>query len=289
MRFRFLFFILLVIVIVPRSVSAASFYFGTDTQTVSDDTVFEVGVFVDTEGELINAVSGDISIPADVSIERVEDGQSLITLWTKRPSVGDGSITYEGIIPGGFSGKDLYLFSFFARASRVGSLSFASTHDRVLLNDGLGTDTSIHEGNLMLTVLSTTGEDVTGEEDRIPPEGFTPVIITDPSLYEGKMTLVFSATDKQSGIDHFEVAEYRAGLAALFSGKNWVPAASPYLLLDQTGRSLVGVRAVDKSGNIREVDVGPYHAINPITSSAIWVVALAILGGILAFFFVRKK
>jgi len=61
---------------------------------------------------------------------------------------------------------------------------------------------------------------------------------------------VFGTQDKGSGIDHYEVAESdnpfvnEANLV-------WRRAESPELLQDQSGRSTVYVKAVDRDGNVR--------------------------------------
>lgn len=257
-------------------------YFGTNAVTVPPSTLFEVGVFVDTEGETVNAVSGSVSLPEHVTVDRIEDGKSLISLWVNKPTLDNGAISYEGIIPGGFTGPDLYLFSFFATADQIGDLNFSTDGARVLLHDGAGTDADVREASMKISVAEGATLDASEIIDDIPPEDFTPIITTDPSLFDGALVLIFSTTDKGSGIDHYEVAEYGKGF---FAVKTWEKAEGPYKIQDVTGKKTIAVRAVDVSGNIREVSVRQGgEGISPLAYGIFAILGLALLA-----LFVRSK
>ena len=79
--------------------------------------------------------------------------------------------------------------------------------------------------------------------------------------------MVFATIDKTSGVDYYEVKE----------GKHdFQRAESPYLLEDQSLRSKISVRAVDKAGNERIAEIIPPFKVS-------WkdiVILLAILIGI---------
>jgi len=80
--------------------------------------------------------------------------------------------------------------------------------------------------------------------DATPPEEFQPQIVE----IEGKKYLVFVSQDKTSGIDYDEVKEGKG---------DFKKAISPYLLEDQSLRSKISVRAVDKAGNERIAEILP--------------------------------
>jgi hypothetical protein len=73
--------------------------------------------------------------------------------------------------------------------------------------------------------------------------------------------VTFSTTDKQTGIDYYEVRETdeRGNIPGTREAPQWtrVPANEPYVLLDQNLESLVEVRAVDKAGNERIASLSP--------------------------------
>ena len=79
--------------------------------------------------------------------------------------------------------------------------------------------------------------------DSTPPEEFTPVIGSDPTIFGGAKFLSFSTVDKTAGISHYMV---KVGLFSFLK-----QATSPY----QLNRPLIGdnitVQAIDNAGNIR--------------------------------------
>jgi len=88
--------------------------------------------------------------------------------------------------------------------------------------------------------------------DSTPPEDFKPKIGRDPAVFEGKYFLSFATTDKTSGIDHYEVLEQKRTLV-----RGEKAAESPYLLKDQSLKSKILVKAVDKAGNERISEIIP--------------------------------
>ncbi|MCK4592561.1 hypothetical protein KAT63_03955 [Candidatus Parcubacteria bacterium] len=90
--------------------------------------------------------------------------------------------------------------------------------------------------------------------DTTSPKEFTPQIID----IEGMKYLVFATTDAASGIDYYKVSE--TGLNWLGNIKpkqetKWEIAKSPYLLKDQSLKSIIKVKANDKAGNERLSEV----------------------------------
>ena len=84
--------------------------------------------------------------------------------------------------------------------------------------------------------------------DNEPPEIFQPQIVEDNLIYGGRPVLVFQTQDKGSGIDHYEV---RIGAGG------FIRAESPYPLDKKAIGSVVYVRAIDRAGNERTVNVRP--------------------------------
>ncbi len=84
--------------------------------------------------------------------------------------------------------------------------------------------------------------------DSTPPQDFKPEIGQESSVFEGKYFLSFATTDKTSGIDYYEVREGKG---------DWKIAESPYLLKDQSLKSKILVKAVDKAGNEKIAEISP--------------------------------
>ena len=90
--------------------------------------------------------------------------------------------------------------------------------------------------------------------DVIAPEDFNPIVGKDADLLNGNNFVAFSTTDKGEGVDHYEVRETFWGI----EGKYEI-TQSPYVLKDQTLKSTIYVKAVDKSGNERIEKINPQN------------------------------
>lgn len=232
----------------------------------------EVFVLLDTQGELVNAVEGTITVPGDASLVLL--GSSVIPLWVERPSAA--SLRFSGIVPGGFIGKDGVLFSFIPKNS--GQLTVTPRDVAVLLNDGKGTPIEVTAESRTVQI-PVDGAAYAVEDTNIPD--FSEVrIARDPALYDGKWFVLFNAQDAGTGVARYEVAERRGDATDNVEQLAWRPATSPALLEDQSRRSTVFVRALDGVGNARIESVGPAssQANNPYAAlggAALLVLLLA--------------
>ncbi len=238
-----------------RSAFAAELFFGAKNKDVGLGQKFEIGVFVNSQNESINAIQGNIIFPADsLQFEGFYTGGSTLTFWVNQPALtSPGTISFSGIIPGGFLGPKGYLFSVIFTAKEKGNTIINSSDEKILLNDGNGTETKVTKAPLNIEIVEKSKEVFTPLSDLTPPEQFQPQIGQNSESFGGKYFLAFAAQDKGSGIDHYEVMEASqlGSIRGLFSKENWVVAQSPYILLDQGLRSNIFVKAIDKAGNER--------------------------------------
>jgi hypothetical protein len=163
----------------------------------------------------------------------------------------------------------------------VGTGDIAIGGAKLLRNDGLGSIITTTSTDQVVTVAApvgvTTLPPLAFSTRFAIPESFTPIIAEDKNVYGGAHFLVFSTTDKGSGINHYEVLEVPAG-SAIGQNPAWVAATSPYLLKDQTLSSDIYVRAVDNDGN---ATVAKLPARFPSSSTSSEMIFLSI--GLLAF------
>lgn len=262
--------------------------FGAEVSLVSKDKEyvvnkeFTVNVYLDTEGDSINAVEGDISFKPNVlEVVAIKDGNSSVNFWINKPGlVAKDKINFSGVTPGGVRGQDRLLFSIVFKPIKSGE-SNVDIGDVVLLkNDGLGTKASTKVVGLSIKVVPSTGGPATNEaviDDR-EPETFLPVIGRNSEIYEGKNFLVFSTQDKESGIEYYEVKEGIFG--------EYTRAISPFVLNNQKLDKKIYVKAVDLNGNARVVSIKPENY-------KVWYKRSEILGiiilVILVVFYNRKK
>lgn len=98
--------------------------------------------------------------------------------------------------------------------------------------------------------------------DSTSPEPFTPSI----EERDGQSFVVFQAVDLASGIDHYEVNGQRG--------------ESPFMLSREQSKNSLAVKAVDKAGNERTVEL----AVSGGTAwekIRLWILAVVLIGGVL--------
>lgn len=104
--------------------------------------------------------------------------------------------------------------------------------------------------------------------------------------------MVFSTEDKQSGIDHYEIAEKRDNKVLNYvDNLNWRAAVNPQILNDQKLKSYVYIKAVDKAGNSRIIPIYPINSWFWYEKPIIWSIIIIISGfiGILIKILCQKK
>ncbi len=263
----------------PYISHAAQIYFDPSQKNVNYGDTFVLNVRLDNNRECVNAV--EVTIQYDNNIIEAVDfsrGESLITLWVDPPAIDhtQGTVTFSGGIPGGYCGR---IIGDPGLSNMLGKIIFNTTGNqissnpgdvaeisiskksKVLLNDGLGTPADLQIQNAYVTVLEAGGF-VTNEwvdqisKDTIPPQAFEIRVHQDANVENEQYFIVFTTIDKQSGIDHFEVFESSLANPGYEVGTNkpaqWRVISGNeqyYVLRDQTLKSKVIVKAIDKANN----------------------------------------
>jgi len=261
---------------------AAELRFVTQTQEINAGQQFQVDLVIDTEQKSINAFEGKISFPSNlIEIKEVRDGNSIVNFWIERPSLNYKSyILYSGITPGGFSGQNGLIFSLIFESLKEGQGVIEIQNTKALLNDGLGTESSLAVKNLEFRIQELGAETplypkpyiLAPIKDIAPPDSFTPKVANDNILFEGKHFLVFATQDKGAGISHYEIKEARTKKLRWLA--KWRIAESPYVLQDQDLRSYIFVKAVDNTGNERIEIIAPQNPLRWYEPLLIWAIIL---------------
>ena len=282
----------LVLFLLPLSADAAVLALISPNKSASVGQKIEVFLLVDPEAQSINAVEGKISYSGNLKLDSINDGDTILPFWVERPAVlADGRISFSGIVPGGYkasmdnaglsinAGK---IFKLIFTAKNPGPANINIEAPKVLLNDGAGTEAKLTAYGL---AFSVSGSGVAPEaslppEDITPPEKFSPGISRDPNIFENKWFLVFKTRDGGSGIDYYEVSEKSGfnffGIEIVGFG-GWERAESPYLLKDQSLKSYIYARAVDRSGNRETGVLRPENTVPWYRSLLFWSVILIIV------------
>jgi len=264
-------------------VFAANIFFNAKSQSFAQGEEFLVQVFLNTEGESVNAIEGRVVFPADLLEAReIREGNSSISFWIEKARIlQPGVVTFSGITPGGLSGLKEFLFSVVFRSKKEGRGAIQTDALRILRNDGKGTPVIVKVSPLQFSIsqkFSPISPMIESIKDTEPPEGFKPTIESDPSIFDGKYFFVFATQDKGSGIDRYEVREGFWG--------GFHIAESPYLLQSQKLDKKIFVKAVDKNGNERIEILYPPHWYPWYENY--WIFGILIIGALAIFYIVRK-
>ncbi len=260
----------------------AELYF--TTEKIDTDTQ-EIIVRLDSR-ESVNAISGSLHVANGLKVEDINIGQSIINFWIESPKFNESNneINFSGIIPGGFLGADGEIFELsLTGKTNINSFTWNKKETKVLLNNGAG-----DEAKLIITgvkdspwaSLRTVLDTPTLGDDKTPPESFTPLISNSPDFLNGKNFVVFSTVDKQTGIDHYELAEKRSWFEVGNSRLNWQKAVSPAILTDQKLSSFVYVKAVDESGNYQIEVIHPINPSFPFQPYLFWGIIIMLVVGL---------
>ena len=310
----------------PTKSLAASLYLNPTESTLhsGDSVTLAVRLDVDEKtGECVNAVDAVIKYPDNVNPVDVSIGDSIFTVWVEKPTINTDSrtISFAGGIPNGYCGRIngdprltnvLAKIIFQAPGFMIGGgsnnpqakIEFTS-ETTAYLNDGLGTKAQLTTYGALINIISKPGEELVNDwqdkvnEDKIKPEPFTILLEKGERAFGDKYFIVFNTTDKQTGIDHYEVMEEPLSQLGAFewgrADAPWIVTRSPYVLKDQSLNSTIRVKAVDKAGNERIATLVPDVSLR--TASVNWlnlimIMALALLAvvlGVIAARFVKTR
>ena len=256
---------------------AATLYMDPSQAELKRGDTIVVSVRLDAgDDECVNVVDGVITYTENIQPVDISRGQSILSMWVEEPVINkeNRTITFAGGIPNGYCGRipgdprltnNVVDLLFQSPGLQIGttengnqvSIDFAP-ETQVLLNDGFGTLAQTMFFGTKINLTKEAGNAITNpwqeaiSNDNISPEKFSIALVRIPDE-SSDYNIVFNTTDKQSGIDHYEVIEEPLTSKNLFNWgaqtAPWVTARSPYLLDDQSLNSTIRVKAVDKAGN----------------------------------------
>jgi len=309
-----------------NQVEAATIYIDPGVATLyrGDAITTSVRLMPDqSKSECINTVDAVIRYPENIQPVDVSIGRSIFSVWVEPPTINkeNRTITFAGGIPNGYCGRvqgDPGLTNvitdiiFRSPGLQIGGtpadnsalIDFAP-ETTVYLNDGQGTKAPLLALGSTLTLEPGAGPGIVDDwredvrQDIISPEEFSISLERDTLAFSGRYYIIFSTTDKQTGISHFEVMEEPSSEFSSFAwGRTdapWVKEASPYVLKDQSLNSTIRVRAFDKAGNQYVATLVPDESMRLISKQAtvfyvtLGVGILVILGLIIGLFVWFKK
>ena len=190
--------ILILPFVVPSTVQGASssLFLSPSSGSFLVGSTFTVSVFLNTEGNEINAVLAELKFPPEIlQITSPTTGNSFISEWILPPNYSNekGIISFRGGIPEGITTSAGLVSSvtFRAVASGIAKIEFRK-ESKVLLNDGKGTDvlTNPISGEYQILIPPSEG-----------PKVFSPTH-PNPNLWYPDSSPAFS-WEKEEGVTDF--------------------------------------------------------------------------------------
>lgn len=282
-----------------KSLEAATLYLDPGVVDLyrGDAVLLSVRLMPDqAAGECINVVDAVITYPEHLQPIDISIGRSIFSIWVEPPTINREArtVTFAGGIPNGYCGRiegDPRLTNILAEivfrspGTQIGGSIESVAHidfapgTRALLNDGLGTEAPLQTLGATINLKPIAGPEIVDnwrsivQEDNIPPEPFTIELVRGGAETGGRYFIIFSTTDKQTGISHFEVMEEPVTEFGRFNwgavGVPWLEVSSPYVLRDQSLNSIIRVRALDKAGNEYIATLIPDESLQSISRQTI--------------------
>lgn len=296
----------------PSGSQAASLYIDPALSQVHRGDLFTMSVRLDTDeavGECVNAVDAVITYPESIEPVDVSIGDSILRVWVEEPTIhrDTRTITFAGGIPNGYCGRvagDPRLTNILAKVifrspgfvvggsttNTEATIGF-SDESTAYLNDGLGTKAVLStyparvelDPNLGKEILNAWQEDINADD--VAPEEFSISLHKDDKAFSQKYYIVFNTTDKQTGVDHYEVMEEPLAKSGSFqwgrADAPWIETRSPYVLADQSLNSIIRVKAIDKAGNEYIATLVPDETLRTISHGQLLSVIFGAVGGLL--------
>ncbi|USN87830.1 MAG: hypothetical protein H6779_00065 [Candidatus Nomurabacteria bacterium] len=302
---------------------------GTATLNRGDAVTLAVRLVPDKDkGECINVVDAELKYSNSIQPVDVSIGQSILSVWLDEPTINrdQNTITFTGGIPNGYCGRvsgdprmtNIVAEIIFRSPGMQVGVSAASSEAKVeftpktqlLLNDGQGTKAELRTLGATFALTNSASSTVSDvwrqnvKSDTIPPEEFSIELVKDNDGidFNGRYYIVFTTTDKQTGISHYEVMEEPLSKLNSFTwGGADVPWKKPdhanvYVLEDQSLNSTIRVKAVDKAGNEYIATLVPDESLRTITNNQIFnwailvgVIIILIILGVVAVIILRRR
>ena len=161
------------------AVQAATVYLAPSLGTYSVGSTVNMGVYLTSADQAMNAASGVVTFPTDkLQVISLNRGGSVFDFWVQDPSYSnsEGTVRYEGVVLNpGYQGSAKKILTITFKVKAVGTASLAFKQVSVLANDGQGTNILKAAGSAQL-VLTAAGQAPTEPAPTAKASGPVPVI-----------------------------------------------------------------------------------------------------------------
>ncbi len=261
-----------------------------------------IDVMADPEGESINAIAGDVSIPSELlSVGSISTVDAVYPLWLTQPKIsGDKEldtrtrVTFEGIFPGGFAGvRSPYyagaragkLFSVTLYPEKEGDAVVLLENIDIRLNDGQATRVPEDSDILTFTIPSLASlpkrEKTSITPHQVSNANIETYLTKDGSADSGAWVLMIHDDTNTATPKQYSVAESRSASPLDVHFYEWKKVMFPYKLESQSRSYFTHIKAEYDDGSYSYTTIQPVQKNDDTT--VIWriltLIAIAFLIG----------
>ncbi len=152
---------------------AATLYLLPESQNLNIGQEFFIDVKVNSEGNFINAVQTNITLPANIEITEITKQNSIFNFWIEDPNISENKnqLNFVGGTAKGVSGESLQILRLNCKAIGTGAGTIEMSEAVVTANDGKGTNILSTLENIDISVglnIQTTNNTAISEAIETP-------------------------------------------------------------------------------------------------------------------------
>ncbi len=146
-----------IVFFVHASAQAATLSLSPGVGSYHVGSAINVRVLVDSGGQSINAISGNVTFSNDTLTLESISKSGIVTLWAQNPSYANasGTASFQGVVLNGYTGSSgtIVTLLFKAKAAGTATVAFSGSGTSVLLNDGQGTNALSGSNGASFTIV----------------------------------------------------------------------------------------------------------------------------------------
>lgn len=252
-----------------------------------------VTIFVDPENTPLSALSGTLSFPSELfDVGDITTQSSIVSVWVTHPQVvtekyfdSRTRISFEGIIPGGFSGVRspyysgskpgiVFTVTLLPKAKGLGNILIDGVELHAYNSDGTILSTESLGKNITVPELIATPLKENKNLTLVTSNTLTATLARDPLIASNDWYLTVNDDESIRPINHIEVVESSEYSASHVASYEWKTMTNPYVLLYQSRVKYIHVKVVYENGNYALQTIPPVE--NSQTNSHISLILLIV-------------
>jgi hypothetical protein len=281
-------------------VHAARLYMNAPITASSNRAPVVVQIFLDTEKDTVSGIAGTFSFPSDLfALQMISTQNGIVSLWAIQPHIsaqrnfdGRTRITFEGAMPGGFSGvrSPYYIgehpglvFTVALIPLYAGEAEFLLDGTEIHAFDANASNLSSEDSTSHITIPTLSGSMVANQTSLTPvvSNTFTVSVERSPLIDNNAWYLSAHEDEVVHSIDHIEIAETNEYDGEHVSEYQWHTVSNPYVLLYQSRNKYIHTKIIYTNHTYAIKTIAPVENSSTIFSSSRILIYILLISALL--------